>query len=254
MPHVYSDQFFDYIDQGSRRSAGRFVVLLHPFVQPRSVVDLGSGRGIWLQQWLEAGVEDVLAVDGDYVDRENLAIPTESFRAADLTQPIEFERKFDLAQSLEVAEHLPASAADFFLDNLTRASNRILFSAAVPGQGGEFHVNERPLAYWQNQFLQRGYVAFDCIRPRVFDFHDVAPWYRYNSVLYLNEAGRAGLSNDILDYEVPAGVELAEGGNLRWRLRRAVVNRMPRRMVTQIAQVKSRIVASYLAGNARPKR
>ena len=88
---------------------------------------MGSGRGVWLAQWQEAWVEDVLAIDGDYVDRDALAIPQNQFMAADLTKPVTLKRKFELAQSLEVGEHLPTSAAETLVDSLTKASDRVLF-------------------------------------------------------------------------------------------------------------------------------
>ena len=87
MSHIYSDTFFNYIDQGARRSAREVLALLAPQLQPTSVIDFGAGRGVWLDEWRKTGAQDILAVDGDYVDRHQLAVPQESFRAADLTAP-----------------------------------------------------------------------------------------------------------------------------------------------------------------------
>ena len=131
MKHVYNDTFFDYIDQSAHSSACSLIAKLYPMLRPKSVIDLGSGRGIWLAEWQNAGVSDVLGVDGDYVDRSRLAVEQGSFLAADLTQPVRTNRRFDLAQSLEVGEHLPNSAAETLVDSLTAASDRVLFSAAV---------------------------------------------------------------------------------------------------------------------------
>jgi len=183
MSHIYSDTFFDYINQSARASAKPFVSLLFPLLKPTTVIDLGSGRGVWMDEWRKGGAEDVLAVDGDYVDRAQLAVAPEQFMAADLTQPVKTGRRFDLAQSLEVGEHLPTKASEVLVDSLTRASDRVLFSAAVTGQGGEFHVNEQPLSFWQDIFAAKGYVAYDCVRPALKDNKDIAPWYRYNAIL-----------------------------------------------------------------------
>ena len=178
MKHIYSNEFFDYIDAGARRSAQRMIKVVQPWLKAQSVIDLGSGRGVWLGEWLGAGVNDVLAADGDYVDRDRLAVPLGSFHACDLTQPLDLGRRFDLAQSLEVGEHLPNSASKTLVNSLTRHSDRVLFSAAVPGQGGEFHINERPLSFWQGLFAAQGYSAFDCVRPPLKDADDVENWYR----------------------------------------------------------------------------
>jgi cyclopropane fatty-acyl-phospholipid synthase-like methyltransferase len=58
-------------------------------------------------------------VDGAYVDRTLLEIPSERFQPADLRQPIRVGRQFDLVVSLEVAEHLPAECAAAFVQSLT---------------------------------------------------------------------------------------------------------------------------------------
>ena len=127
MKHVYNDTFFDYINQSAHASAKTLIATLFPMLNPKSVIDLGSGRGVWLAEWQQAGAKDVLGVDGDYVDQTRLAVDQGSFMAADLTIPLQLERRFDLAQSLEVGEHLALSAAKTLVDSLTAASDRILF-------------------------------------------------------------------------------------------------------------------------------
>lgn len=236
MQHVYSNQFYDYIDQGARQSAQVMISLLQPWLRAQSVADLGSGRGVWLAEWQKAGANDILGIDGAYVDREHLAIPSDSYRAADLTHPVRFERRFDLAQSLEVGEHLPQSASENLVESLTRASDIVLFSAAVTGQGGEYHINEQPLSFWQDLFAARGYTAFDCLRPALADRAEVEPWYRYNSVLYVNRNGRTKLPDAVLQTEIPEGQRVPNGGNAAWMLRRTVVSMLPRSAVTWIAQ------------------
>ncbi len=239
MAHIYSNQFFDYIDAGAKSSAQHMISVVQPLLEVRSIVDLGSGRGVWLREWAAAGVADITGVDGDYVDRENLAIPTDAFHATDLTKPLDLGRRFDLAQSLEVGEHLPETAANILVDSLTKHSDRVLFSAAVTGQGGEFHINEKPLSFWQDIFAERGYTAFDCVRPHLKSVWDVEPWYKYNTILYVNKAGLKGLPEEVLITEVPVGAPVPNGGNASWRLRRAIVSLLPRSMVTWIAQMNA---------------
>jgi hypothetical protein len=70
-----------------------------------------------------------------------------AFLEHDLEQPLAQllgGERFDLAASLEVAEHLSSARADGFVEHLTRLSDRVLFSAEVPGQGGYGHRNEQP--------------------------------------------------------------------------------------------------------------
>ena len=244
MKHVYSDTFFDYIDQGARRSAQHVLSLMYPQLQPASVIDLGSGRGVWLDEWRKAGVEDVLAVDGEYVNRDQLAVSRDCFMPADLTAPVLTNRRFELAQSLEVGEHLPRSASETLVDSLTRASDRVLFSAAVTGQGGEFHVNEQPLSFWQELFRERGYMAYDCLRPHMARNREIEPWYRYNTVLYVNQAGLAGLPDSVTRHALDEEQVLQNGGDPLWRLRCNVVSHLPRGTVTRIAQIRASVIAA----------
>jgi hypothetical protein len=219
--------------------------LLGPWLRPTSVLDLGSGRGVWLDEWCKTGVADVLAVDGDYVNRDQLAVPRDSFVARDLTALVDTRRRFDLAQSLEVGEHLPTSASETLVESLTNASDRVLFSAAVIGQGGEFHVNEQPLSFWQDLFMARGYTAYDFIRPNLSKNRKIEPWYRYNAVLYVNEAGQNDLPEAVRKHAVAKNVMLQDGGDAIWRLRRNVVSHLPRGTVTRIAQVRAGILAAH---------
>lgn len=239
MTHVYSDTFFNYIDQGARSSAQALIGLLNQWIAPQSVLDLGCGRGVWLDEWSAAGAIRVLGVDGDYVNRDALAIGRESFHAADLTQPLALGQRFDLAQSLEVGEHLPTSASDTLVDSLCAGADRVLFSAAVVGQGGEFHVNEQPLAFWQEKFAARGYRAYDCLRPHLKANTNVEPWYRYNAVFYANEAGAKDLPSEVTEHALAPGETVRDMGSLTWALRKAVVARLPQHRVTQIAQLRA---------------
>lgn len=243
MSHIYSNAFYDYIERGARTSAQAMISVMQPQLNATSVLDLGSGRGVWLSEWITAGVQDVAGVDGAYVDQDRLAIPREQFHAADLTKPFDLGRKFDLAQSLEVGEHLPEAASEGLVASLTAHADRVLFSAAVPGQGGEFHVNEKPLSFWQDLFAARGYTAFDYARPRLRQAEGVEPWYRYNTVLYANADGQKGLPQEVLDCAIPSGQKVPLGGSLGWRMRRGVVSLLPQPVVTQIAKARAAVLA-----------
>lgn len=242
--HQYSHDFYDYIDAGSRRSARAVAGLLLPEMNIASLLDVGAGHGAWAAEWLAAGVTDVLAVDGDYVARDQLAIPAKSFMAHDLATPLDLKRKFDLVQTLEVAEHLPHAKADLFVDNLIAHGDVILFSAAVPHQGGEHHVNEQPPEYWRAKFAAHGYAVFDFIRPGLVGAEGVMPWYRFNSYVYANTAGQERLSKAMLATRVAEGQPLTIGGDFKWLLRRAAVRMIPPALVKPIAMAKAKIEAA----------
>ena len=242
--HEYNHDFYDYIDAGSRRSARAVAGLLLAEMNVASLLDIGAGHGAWAAEWIAAGVKDVIAVDGDYVTVEQLAIPAGNFIAHDLATPLDLKRRFDLVQTLEVAEHLPHAKADLFVDNLVAHGDVILFSAAVPHQGGEHHVNEQPPEYWRSKFARRGYAPFDFIRPALADQYDVMDWYRFNSYVYANPAGQERLSKAMLATRVPGDQPLTIGGDFKWLLRRTAVRLIPTALVKPIAMAKAKIEAA----------
>ena len=144
---AYSAEFYAGQVAGSASSAAVVVPLVLSFLQVKSVVDVGCGVGPWAAEFLANGVREVWGIDGDYVDRSQLRIPTDRFVARDLSKPLQFNRTFDLAICLEVAEHLPESRAGSLVSDLTSLASCVLFSAAVPGQGGTNHINLQYLPY-----------------------------------------------------------------------------------------------------------
>lgn len=134
----------------------------------------------------EHGVEDVFGVDVEFIDRTKLEIPPERFLAADLTAPLELGRSFDLAVSLEVGEHLPESAAATYVQSLVALAPAILFSAAIPGQGGTHHVNEQWPGYWADHFDRHRYRCIDCFRRRFWQAAAIQPWYAQNTLLFVS--------------------------------------------------------------------
>jgi SAM-dependent methyltransferase len=205
----YSRAFFRDVSGGARRSAQEIVPLVLDLVQPGSVIDVGCATGTWLALFRAHGVADILGVDGDYVERDRLEIPPEAFRSCDLTQPLALDRRFDLVVSLEVAEHLPGRCAGQFVASLTRLGPVVLFSAAIPHQGGTHHVNGQWQDYWAARFRERGYVAVDCLRWRVWTNDCVEYWYAQNAILYVEAAHLA--SHPVLRAEAvrSAGMPLA---------------------------------------------
>jgi SAM-dependent methyltransferase len=185
----YQDDFYERFADGPYRSAQKYVDLLWPLHVPESVVDLGCGRGSWLQAFKDHGVAKVVGYDGSWNSQEKMVDQAIAFRPADLSMPIETidRERFDLAISVEVAEHIVASSASTFIDSLTRLSDIVLFGAAYIKQGGAHHVNEQQQTYWADLFLAHGYVPFDLFRPILWGDPDVLFWYQQNTFLYVKK-------------------------------------------------------------------
>ncbi|MEO0981175.1 MAG: methyltransferase domain-containing protein [Pseudomonadota bacterium] len=246
MSHVYSDAFYDYIEQGSRRSAQAFIEILKEHVTFESVLDVGCGRGAWLSEWEQAGLKTIAGLDGDYVERDKLHISPKKFTAVDLSRRFNLGKRFDLVQCLEVAEHLPATSAAGLVNSLAEHGDIIVFSAATPGQGGENHINEKPLGYWRGLFSAHAYEVYDPIRPALKDNDHIMPWYRYNTLVYANSAGRARFSADFKATHIPIDSPIPRGGDLSWKLRKAVVRQLPRPIVNWIASANAARTATKL--------
>jgi SAM-dependent methyltransferase len=244
--HEYGTDFYGFLASFAVRSAQRVVPKLTAVVPVRNVVDFGCGQGAWLSVWAAAGAA-VTGVDGPYIDRRGLLIDPGVFHAADLSAPIDLGQQFDLVQSLEVAEHLPAAKAGQFVDTLTAHGACVLFSAAVPGQGGENHVNEQPLGYWRAIFRERGYSAVDYLRPLISNDAAIARWYRCNIMLYVRDDAVASLAEPVRARRVPDVQPIEDYWPLSCRLRHTLVKQLPRRVVDRISRTRG-VLAARRAG------
>jgi SAM-dependent methyltransferase len=182
---MYDNAFYDRQVPGSVASARVILPLvLERYGRPASVVDVGCGVGSWLSVAAELGVGDLLGVDNHDASPERMLIDAALFTRRNLEDPLSIGRRFDLAISVEVAEHLSAERSESFVSDLCGLADRVLFSAAIPGQGGDNHVNERWQSYWAGLFAGHDYGVDDCIRPRVWTSKTVDWWYAQNVLVF----------------------------------------------------------------------
>lgn len=188
---LYDPTFYATYSGDSNRSAMAFVEILMADIKPASVLDVGCGIGTWLRAFLDAGVETVVGVDGPYVQPEQLLFPPAQFLAQDLTQPVElpatFPQQFDVAISMEVGEHLPDAASRTLVRSLVQRAPVVLFSAAIPHQGGTDHINEQWQRYWAQRFADEGYATIDRFRAPLWEDPRVAYYYVQNGLLFVRE-------------------------------------------------------------------
>lgn len=180
----YDHEFYEEHLPGVQRSAKVVVPLLIDLVRPRSVADIGSGIGGWLEAFVRLGISDVTGFDGDWVPPSALRIPERNFQVADLSRLGDPLRRYDLALCLEVAEHLDEAAGRNLVRFLVGSSDFVAFSAAIPGQGGRGHINEQWLDYWVLAFSRYDYQLFDPLRTVIWDDKLVEPWYAQNLVFF----------------------------------------------------------------------
>lgn len=175
--------------EGANAASARAILqLLFARFRPDSVLDVGCGLGTWLEAAKELGVADIQGIEGAWLDPKLARIPAERLRTLDLEKPFDLGRRFGLAISIEVAEHLSPEAAGAFVRSLVRHSDVVLFSGAIPFQGGDHHVNEQFPDYWGRFFGDHGYVPVDCIRPAIWNQTGILVWLRQNLVVFAREA------------------------------------------------------------------
>ena len=81
----------------------------------------------------------------------------------------------------------PKVCAEGLVESLVSIAPVILFSAAVPLQGGVNHVNEQWPDYWAQIFLGHNYRQVDVLRKRIWKLATIKYFYRQNIFLYVRE-------------------------------------------------------------------
>lgn len=192
---LYPQDFYTDRRDHTLKAARRILAALPAALERNSIADIGCGTGTFLAASLEAGAGQAFGFEGDWVSPEMLDDPAITFQSCNLENRFSAPR-VDLVLSLEVAEHLSPGRAESFVADLVAIAPAILFSAAIPGQGGVGHANEQWQSYWAELFGQKGYGAYDVLRPQIWTDDAIPAWYRQNAVLYLDDptASALGLS------------------------------------------------------------
>ena len=195
MKNYYNQAFYKNRHKQTEYSARTVLGIAKSYLPPiNSAIDFGCGVGTWLATLQKLEATDVQGVDGPWVDKQLLEISMAQFHEHNFEHPYTPARRYDLAISLEVAEHIMPAGAVNFVRMLTDAADFVLFSAAIPHQGGVNHVNEQWIEYWNDLFKQQGYVGMDLVRPHIWNDADIPFWYRQNIIIYVRATRRSGLT------------------------------------------------------------
>ena len=122
----------------------------------RSIVDFGCGTGTWLLAAENLGFKELEGYEGNWLNKSMYKCNKATLNTHNLEDKINTIKRYDIALSLEVAEHLSAKRAHSFVEELCNIANIVLFSAAIPGQGGTHHINEQWQSYWVKKFNEIG--------------------------------------------------------------------------------------------------
>ncbi len=205
---LYDTSFHADRDERTRASARLVLGKLKEWIDPKSAADVGCGVGTWLAAAKEMGIADVQGFEGPWAKTANLVLKEGEVSFQNLEEKVAMNRTFDLVISLEVAEHLAPSRAAGFVADLAALGDCVLFSAAIPMQGGTGHVNEQWQSYWAKHFADQGFTALDPLRPMIWQDGEIAFWYRQNMLVYAREGSQAAADLQKLGFAAPAMLDL----------------------------------------------
>jgi SAM-dependent methyltransferase len=158
-PMIYNWAVTRGFHKGALEAAPKFakaVTELFPTV--KTVADVGCGTGVFSLRFNELGLK---ATACEYSPRGRRWARAQGVTCHEFDVSKDDSGMpggpYDLAFSLEVAEHVPAALAQQFVNYLAGSSSLVVFTAAFPGQGGIGHINEQPQQYWISRFEARGF-------------------------------------------------------------------------------------------------
>lgn len=210
---TYSAAWRKAVRAGVERSARRIVPELIRRFHPTAVCDVGCGEGVFVSEFRRAGVPAV-GVEGDWVQADV---------AVDLLTPpypdlVECGAPFDMVLNLEVAEHVEARRESDLMDwlvELVAPTGVLVFSAAVPGQGGPGHVNEQWHPHWVGLLEQRGMLVTGGLRWELWDDEQIEPWYRQNLLVAVHAANYERIS--AAGFELGGTHAVVHPGMWKWK-------------------------------------
>jgi SAM-dependent methyltransferase len=186
---IYSQRYYQtLVEPYARKSVLHMAASIIGTFHPQSVIDIGCGSGALLVALRKAGIHDLIGLDASTAGLEIAAARGLDTRLFDVTSDIWNEnRQFDLAVSMETAEHLPKKSADRYIALLCSLAPIIVFTAAPPGQGGIGHRNEQPQSYWKDRFAAHGFQSMEKVVAdwqQVWKTAGVADFYTKNLIIF----------------------------------------------------------------------
>lgn len=167
---IYNTDFHKSIENDEYPQAIRIAEYIHTYMKPECFIDFGCSTGLYLQQ-IKLRMPEIDSVGYEFsMDAINNSL-CENIICTDLTRNlIVIKKKKTLSLCLEVLEHIDDKDWLMVLLNITKLSDKIIFSAAHPGQGGTGHINCRPKIDWIRRFHQLGWVIDHDLTTHFIDY------------------------------------------------------------------------------------
>jgi hypothetical protein len=216
---TYNEHFYRKSTEGSLSAARRILPHIWKLKNFDSVIDVGCGVGAWLSVAQELGAKTVHGIEGHHVPAEMLLVPDERISRQDLSISLNCQGNYALCLCLEVAEHLPPARAQTLIDELTSLSEVVAFSAAIPFQGGDGHLNETWPEVWADLFDRHGYAPSTQIRDAIWNIAEIPWWYRQNLILFVKRSIWKGLLGPLPESD-PRRLTAIHPESYLWSVRR----------------------------------
>jgi SAM-dependent methyltransferase len=156
---MYDRDFHKSIENDEYPQAVRLAEYIASHVPCSTFLDFGCSTGLYLNE-IKKRLPQIESVGYEFAeDAVNAALCPDVVQF-DLTEPLQRSKKENtLSLCLEVLEHIDDANWLPVLTNITKLSDVIIFSAAIPGQGGTGHINCRWKIDWIRRFHSLGWVV-----------------------------------------------------------------------------------------------
>ena len=152
---------YEQIIKEEKPFADRLALFIRDIIRPNIVLDIGCGPGIYVHSMNDLAIQSFgIDIDDRVLGKKNL-----------FKQNI-LDTYFiaDTCICLEVFEHIDSEYNDDLVEKVSKMfQDTLIFSAAVPGQGGVGHINCQTKEYWSDKFLltercHRNYLMEDLLK------------------------------------------------------------------------------------------
>ena len=188
---LYDSSFFQSLQK--YRPLYHFLAdMMAAHLKPNSSIDWGCGCGFILEKLLGHGISDLIGIEGSAEVKP--FIPESLKDKIIIADALLYQSGvYDLAISIEVAEHLKKEDSAKFVNTVCSSSSTwIWWSAAQIGQAGTGHINCQSLSFWIDVFKEVGLFEVDWektyeLKSAMLVNHMLVlgyPWIRDNAIIF----------------------------------------------------------------------
>jgi glycosyltransferase involved in cell wall biosynthesis len=162
---------YDAIAEEEKPFADRLATWIKDEINPSTIIDIGCGPGIYVHSLRDVGI------NANGIDIDDRILHDPYLFKADILEYAQDDREptwtSDLVLCLEVAEHIDPQYSDMIVRSVCKAINPggiLIWTAALPGQGGTGHVNCRPKSYWRTKFEGAGLIFDEALMNKCLNY------------------------------------------------------------------------------------